>query len=430
MRLGGRLSAAIEVLDEIFNRHTSAAAALHEWGRAHRFAGSGDRSAIGNLVYDALRQKSKLAAQMGAETPRALVLAVAKTLWDLPLEEIEQAAAEKFGPGVLSDEETRALKTPLGDKQHYWITGNFPQWVGPTFKKTFGGNAARQGAALAERAPVDLRVNTLKTSREKLLAEFEKHGAIEGPLSPNSVRIPAPVGQNRSPNVEIEAAHGMGWFEVQDSASQVVSLLANARPDEIVIDMCAGAGGKTLAMAATMNNSGTIYAYDRDKRRLRPIFERIARSGAQNIEVIPADQPEMLEALNGKADVVFLDAPCSGTGSWRRKPDAKWRLKQATLDQRIKDQRAVLEAGAKLVKPGGRLIYVTCSVLPQENTEQTATFLRQWSNFELIPYAQVWNETIGTQPPVSADGLKSTLLLTPASHQTDGFFIAVMQRKS
>jgi len=428
MRLSGRLSAAIEVLDDIFARHNSAAAALHEWGRGHRFAGSGDRSAIGNLVYDALRQKSTLAAQMGTDSSRALVLAVAKTGWGLKAEEIAEAVGEKFGPGALSDEEKSALQTPLEGKQHYWVEGNFPQWIGPAFKNCFGDDAAAQGNGLAQRAPVDLRVNTLQTSRAELLAEFEKHGAVEGPLSPHCVRIPAPHGQNRSPNVEIEAAHGKGWFEVQDAASQIVSLLARAKPGDTVIDLCAGAGGKTLALAAAMNNQGKVYAWDRDKRRLRPIFERIARSGADIIEVIPADQPELLEDLTAKADVVFLDAPCSGTGSWRRKPDAKWRFRQSTLDQRLKDQQEVLENGAKLVKPGGHLIYVTCSVLPQENTEQVAAFLSKWKNFSLVPYPDIWKQTIGTEPPVSADGKNATLLLTPSSHDTDGFFIAIMER--
>jgi len=429
MRLAGRLSAAIDVLNNIFTGHNSAAAALHEWGKAHRFAGSGDRSAIGNLVYDALRQKSQLAARMGDDSPRALVLAVASTLWEFSVTEIATAAAEKFGPGALTDAEQTALKTPLEAKQPAWVTGNFPQWLAPSYKAAFGDDAARQGEALSRRAPVDLRVNNLKTSRDELLAEFKKFEATKGPLSPFCVRIPAPHGQRRSPNVEIETAHGKGWFEVQDAASQVVSLLAGAKPGDEVVDLCAGAGGKTLAMAATMNNKGKIYAYDKDKRRLRPIFERVIRSDAGNIEVIAADQPAELEELTGKADVVFLDAPCSGSGSWRRKPDGKWRLKPATLDQRIKDQKAVLESGAKLVKTGGRLIYVTCSVLPEENTQQVKTFLDQHREFILVPYAGVWADNIDSEPPASADGETSTLLLTPASHDTDGFFIAIMQKK-
>ena len=429
MRLGGRLSAAIDVLNDIFSNHTSAAAALHEWGRGHRFAGSGDRSAIGNLVYDALRQKPQIAAQMGSDSSRALVLGVASTLWGLEVDEIEAAMAEKFGPGPLSDQELSAIKTPLAAKQPVWVSGNFPQWLAPSYTSAFGEDAARQGAALAERAPVDLRVNSLKTSRDELLAEFAKFGAIEGPLSPLSIRIPAPQGQKRSPNVEIEAAHGKGWFEVQDSASQIVSLLASAKSGDIVIDLCAGAGGKSLAMAAAMNNEGILYAYDKDKRRLRPIFERIARSGAKNVEVIPADQPQQLEGLSGKADIVFVDAPCSGAGSWRRKPDGKWRLKEATLAQRIKDQKAVLASGAKLVKPGGRLIYVTCSVLPQENTAQVRSFLEQARDFSLVPYGPVWRDNIDGNPPISADGETETLLLTPASHGTDGFFIAILQKQ-
>lgn len=429
MRLGGRLSAAIEVLDDILGRHNSAASALHDWGRAHRFAGSGDRSAIGNLVYDALRQKQSLAAQMGSDSSRALVLAVATTIWRLELSDVATAAAEKFGPGPLSEAERAALQTPLSDDDHYWIRGNFPQWIAPSFKKLFGDMAAGQGMALAQRAPVDLRVNTLKASRRQVLDELAKFGAVPGPLSPLSVRLAATSGPGRSPNVELEPAHGKGWFEVQDSASQLVSLLAGAKPGDEVVDLCAGAGGKTLALAAAMNNHGTIYAHDRDKRRLRPIFDRLLRAGAENVEVIPADEPARIDKLAGKADVVFLDAPCSGTGSWRRKPDAKWRLKQATLKQRIRDQQAVLKTGAELVKPGGRLIYVTCSILPQENTEQVTEFLSHNTEFHLLPYGDVWQQTIGTEPPRSADGETTTLLLTPASHDTDGFFIAIMEKR-
>jgi 16S rRNA (cytosine967-C5)-methyltransferase len=429
MRLGGRIAAAMEVLEEIFNRHTSAAAALHEWGRAHRFAGSGDRSAIGNFVYDALRRKNSIGSMMGSHNPRALVLGVARTSWEMSLADIDQAVSEKFGPGALTDREKTALKGVLADDAPTWVRGDFPTWLEPSFVEVFGDDAASQGAALACRAPVDLRVNTLKTTRENLLTEFAGHGALEGPLSPLSVRIPAPDKARRTPNVEIETAHGKGWFEVQDSASQVVALLAGAQPGDQVMDFCAGAGGKTLAIAAAMNNDGTVYAHDRDKRRLRPIFERITRSGADSIKVIGADETERFDELAGQMDIVLLDAPCSGAGSWRRKPDAKWRLSEATLEQRIKDQQAVLASGAKLVKPGGRLVYITCSVLPQENTAQVEAFLKQNSPFSLVPYRQIWQAVIGSMPPDSADGSKTTLLLTPYSHDTDGFFIAIMEKK-
>jgi 16S rRNA (cytosine967-C5)-methyltransferase len=241
------------------------------------------------------------------------------------------------------------------------------------------------------------------------------------------VRIKASDANVRNINVEVEPAHGMGWFEVQDAASQVAALMSGAKPGESVADICAGAGGKTLALAAMLQNKGRLVAYDADRHRLRPIFERMTRAGATNIEVIAADEAGKLDEMGG-FDCVLIDAPCSGSGSWRRKPDAKWRLAEMQLKQRIKDQREVLERGAELVKDGGRLVYITCSVLPEENTAQIDAFLNAHRNFAIIPYAKQWAAAIGTPAPVSADGSTDTLLLTPAQHRTDGFFIAVMRR--
>jgi 16S rRNA (cytosine967-C5)-methyltransferase len=176
-----------------------------------------------------------------------------------------------------------------------------------------------------------------------------------------------------------------------------------------------------------MNNSGKLVAHDMDRFRLRPIFERLTRAGVINCEVVSAQDEGRLETA-GPFDCVLIDAPCSGSGSWRRKPDAKWRLTQKQLEQRLKDQRQVLEKGLKLLKPGGRLVYVTCSVLPAENTGQVAAFLTRHEDARLIPYAEQWRQTIGGEPPVSADGSAETLLMTPARHGTDGFFVAVMQK--
>lgn len=429
MRLAGRIAAAIEVLEEIFSHHVPAASALHEWGRAHRFAGSGDRSAIGNLVYDSLRQKNFLSHCMGNEKPRSLVLGCVGFLWQHNLDELASAMEEKFSHGPLSDEERSQLASPPDEQMPDWIAGNYPQWLDRQFKQVFGKDAALQANALAARAPVDMRVNTLKTSREELLKEFEKHGAVAGPLSDLSVRIAPSLAGARSPNIEIETAHGKGWFEVQDTASQIVSALAGAQPGETVLDLCAGAGGKTLALAAHMQNQGKIFAYDKDKRRLRPIFERLARAGVQNVDVIGADETAKLDELNGAMDMVFVDAPCSGSGSWRRKPDAKWRLTQDTLNQRIKDQKQVLKTGAAKVKPGGRLVYVTCSVLACENTGQVNAFLAENKDFSLRPIEEIWRDNLGEKNARSADGKTGTLLLTPHSHNVDGFFVAVFQRR-
>jgi 16S rRNA (cytosine967-C5)-methyltransferase len=215
---------------------------------------------------------------------------------------------------------------------------------------------------------------------------------------------------------------------VQDAASQVAALLSSASPGETIADICAGAGGKTLALAAMMQNEGRIVAHDRDRHRLRPIFERLQRAGATNVEVIPADQPDRLSA-EPRFDGVLIDAPCSGSGAWRRKPDAKWRLNPRQLELRIKEQQKLLERGAGMVRPGGRLVYITCSVLPEENDDQVSLFLSGHPEFEIIPYTSQWRKTIGGEPPVSAAGDTATLWLTPARHMTDGFFVAVLGRK-
>ncbi len=228
--------------------------------------------------------------------------------------------------------------------------------------------------------------------------------------------------------MEAEPAHGYGFYEVQDAGSQVAALLSGAAPGETIADICAGAGGKTLALAGMMQNKGKLVAHDTDRHRLRPIFERLQRAGVENVEVIAADEGDRLGSFGG-FDCVVIDAPCSGSGAWRRKPDAKWRLTQKQLEQRLKDQRQALEMGFKLVKPGGRLIYITCSVLPEENGAQVTGFLDRHREFRIVPYKEQWTRAIGTAAPVSADGAEDTLLLTPARHGTDGFFVAVMRRE-
>jgi 16S rRNA (cytosine967-C5)-methyltransferase len=243
------------------------------------------------------------------------------------------------------------------------------------------------------------------------------------------VRILQAPGAGRSPHVEAEAGHGKGWYEVQDEASQVAALLTGAKPKLQAIDLCAGAGGKTLALAALMQNSGQLYAYDSDRMRLRPIFERLKRAGVRNAQVLQAGDRNALAGLSGKMDLVLIDAPCTGSGVWRRRPDAKWRLSPQMLEARIKEQAEVLEQGAPLVKPGGRLAYITCSVLPPENRDQVEAFLGRHPEFKLIPWRQLWGEALPETPaPPSADGSEDTLLMTPLSHGTDGFFVAMMER--
>ncbi len=427
MRLAGRAAAAIEVLSEIFGRHRPASEALKDWGKAHRFAGSTDRHAIGTLVYDCLRRRNSLAARMSDEGPRALVLAGLRDVWGLPVAEIAALAEEQHGPGALTKSEREALSRAAAADASVAVAGDLPVWIVPSFERAFGEGAAEEGRALAERAPIDLRANALKASREQVLEALKKFGAVEGPLSPWAVRIAAPGPDSRNANVEAEPAHGLGWFEVQDAASQVAALMSGVAPGETVADICAGAGGKTLALAAMMKNVGKLVAHDSDRHRLRPIFERIGRSGATNIEVIAADEGAKLAGFGG-FDCVVIDAPCSGSGAWRRKPDGKWRLTEKQLNQRLSDQRQVLEKGFELAKPGGRIVYITCSLLPQENGDQVQAFLKRHPDCKIIPYTEQWRAAAGGEPPVSADGSHEMLTLTPARHATDGFFMAVMKK--
>jgi 16S rRNA (cytosine967-C5)-methyltransferase len=430
MRPGAHIKAAIDVLGEITRHHRPAAVALADWGKSHRFAGSGDRAAIGNLVYDALRQKRSLAAQMGSEDDRAVVLAAAPRALGLSLEKVIAAAdGSSYAVSPLTDAERMGLARTLPLDTPDPVLGDFPDWLEPSLRRAFGAGVVSETQALARRAPVDLRVNTLKSDRPKVLKALERFSAMPTPRSPFGVRLPAPEGAGRQPNVEAEAPHGKGWYEVQDEGSQLAALLAGAVPRAQVLDICAGAGGKTLAFAAAMQNTGQIYAYDGDAQRLRPIFERLKRAGARNVQVLRAGDTTALVALGPRFDVVFCDAPCTGSGAWRRRPDAKWRLKPVNLAHRLDEQRAILDQAAPLVKPSGRLVYVTCSVLPEENSDQVAWFLANHPDFIAFPWRDAWRSAIGGDPPRSASSVGDDLLLTPARHGTDGFFISIMERR-
>ncbi len=297
MKPGARLAAAVSVLTEIITRHRPAALALADWGKASRFAGSGDRSAVGNLVYDALRRRGSIAARMGASTPRALALGAADRALGLDVAQITAAAdGSKHALTPLTEAERTALERtePLSDDE---LLADVPAWIVPLLRPVFGERLSAEVAALSERAPVDLRVNTLKATREQVLAELVRLGPIATKYSPVGIRFAAPEGASRTPNVEAEPAHGKGWFEVQDQGSQIAALLADARPGHEVLDLCAGAGGKTLALAAAMNGEGRVIAHDSDKTRLRPIFERLARSGAKNVDIVGANDVDALAGL-------------------------------------------------------------------------------------------------------------------------------------
>ncbi|GJD74858.1 Ribosomal RNA small subunit methyltransferase B [Methylobacterium goesingense] len=427
-----RLSAAIEVLADIAARRRPAADALKDWGLAHRFAGSGDRAAIASLVYDTLRRRASAAWIMADESPRGLVIGMLRLQYGLAAPTIaEMFSGERFAPDPLTaDEWTRLTEGTLADAPLH-VAGDVPEWVLPSLEAILGAETRDELRALSRRAPLDIRINTLKHSRADALAGLAHLTPEPTPHAPNGLRIP--IGEDgRGPALHVEPEFIDGWYEIQDEGSQLASLLSGARPGETVIDLCAGGGGKTLSLAAMMENTGRLVASDDDPRRLAPIHERLRRAGAvAEIRTPRAGRAraDVLGDLDGGADRVLVDAPCTGSGTWRRNPDAKWRLRPNALSLRVADQAAVLDRAARLVRPGGRITYITCSLLPEENDAAVAGLLaRRPDDFAVIPAADI----VAAYAPGIAPSVRFTrhgLQMSPALTGTDGFYVATLARR-
>jgi 16S rRNA (cytosine967-C5)-methyltransferase len=422
LRDGGRLSAAIEVLEDIEARHRPVKLALKGWGEHSRFAGSKDRAFVSGLVLDALRRKRSLAWMMGSETARALVLGAVRFGWDWPLERIVEAVAEEpHGPGALSEDEARLLETPRSlDDAPAAVRGDYPDWLDANFARVLGEARADEMAALSARAPIDLRVNLLKTDPERAAKVLTPLKAEHVDILPQAFRIVAPDPTQRAGSVETIPAFGKGWFEVQDLGSQLAAAAAGEVKGKQVLDFCAGGGGKTLALAGAMGNTGQLYAYDNDARRMGDLVPRATRAGVRNLQVRSPVEEDPLRGLAGKMDVVFVDAPCTGTGTWRRHPDTKWRLTPEQLERRMAEQDKVLDEAAPQVKPGGRLVYVTCSILAEENEDRLTAFRERHPGFTVKPI-----DLAGL--PVTPEGY---LRMTPLKTGTDGFFVAALERSA
>lgn len=428
MRLGGRLAAAIEVLDDIARRHRPAADALKDWGLSHRFAGSGDRAAIGNIVYDALRRKRSAGWLLDNDSARALAFGALLLEWDMDAAAINRALdGDRFAPAPLDEGELSVLASRSLADAPAAVRADCPDWCVPLAEEAFGDDWEAELAALSARPPLDLRVNTLLSSRDKVLAELAGTGASPCTIASDGIRIPPIAGDGRHPNVQAEPAFQKGWFEVQDEGSQIAAVLAGAAAGMQVLDYCAGAGGKTLALSAAMGNAGQIFAHDSEKQRLAPIFDRLRRAGARNVQTVAGEAG--LGPLQGRMDLVLVDAPCTGSGTWRRRPDAKWRLTPRQLDVRCREQAAILSKAKDFVKPGGRLVYVTCSIFPQENVHQVEAFLAENPGFAAVDPAKLWESRFGSnagRARVSGPGL----VMTPATPGTDGFFFAALERSA
>ncbi|MBZ9709250.1 RsmB/NOP family class I SAM-dependent RNA methyltransferase [Mesorhizobium sp. ESP7-2] len=427
MRLGGRLAAAIEVLEDIGRRHRPVADALKDWGLSHRFAGGGDRAAIGNIVYDALRHKRSAGWLLGEDTPRAIGFGALLLEWSQTGQSLNATLeGDKFAPPLLSATELQAIaERRLADAPPA-VRADIPDWCEPLFERAFGETWVEEGAALATRPPLDIRVNTLQADRAKVLAELEQTGASAARIAPHGIRIPPIDGDGRHPNVQAEPAFQKGWFEVQDEGSQIAAALASATAGMQVLDFCAGAGGKTLALSAAMDNHGQIFAHDAEKARLAPIFDRIRRSENRNVQVVT--KPSELAPLGHHMDIVLVDAPCTGSGTWRRRPDAKWRLTQRQLDARKSEQATILDAAKVYVKPGGLLVYITCSVFDEENGQQVAAFRERSSGFAPVDHRVLWDGRFPGHQTAARIGAGGDISLSPALSGTDGFYFCALRR--
>ena len=431
MTPAARLAAAIEVFGNLEQERRPAADALKNWGLAHRFAGSGDRAAIAGLVYDALRRRASSAYLMGADTPRAILLGMLKRERGLDSAAIAKLTdGAKYAPEALNDDERKHLQTADMANAPAYVAGDYPEWLEPHFTQAFGDVRAEEGAALSSRAPLDLRVNTLKAEPDKVASMLSDLKPEQATWSPWGLRVRL-AADAKSPAIHAEPAFLKGMIELQDEGSQLAALFSGARPGEQVVDLCAGAGGKTLALAAMMLNKGQLFATDDDKRRLAPIHDRLKRSGARNVQVrTPKSVGGELDDLKGRCDLVLIDAPCTGTGAWRRNPDAKWRIRPGALEQRQKEQVEILDRAVPLLKAGGRIAYVTCSVLDEENGAQVRAFLARHAGFSIQPPAEV-AKALGERALMFVKAARLSeegILMTPRTTETDGFFVSILWR--
>jgi 16S rRNA (cytosine967-C5)-methyltransferase len=424
MTPAGQLAAAIDLLADIEADARPADAVANSFFRNRRFIGAGDRREVSTLVWGVLRARRHLGwwlEHFGAEPTPRLLLAAQGLFTGMSLNKIALAfTAGRYGPPPLTEAETIVLEKFAGHTLEHpnmpdAVKFEIPDWILPRFAAQFGPALRAEMDALAQPAPLDLRVNALKSTREDAIAALraERLDARPTPYSPWGLRLAS------RQSITQGAAFRDGIVEIQDEGSQLVALLVDAKPGMRVADFCAGAGGKTLAIAMTMENKGHIVACDVSAARLDGAIKRLRRAGVHNAErhlLEPGDK--WVKRQEQKYDRVLIDAPCTGTGTWRRNPDARLRLTENDLAEILPKQAMILDQAQKLVKQGGRLIYATCSLLSEENEMQIAGFLARHPNFSRVPLA--------APLPESLHG--PALRLTPRANGTDGFFGAVLQR--
>jgi 16S rRNA (cytosine967-C5)-methyltransferase len=411
-----QLETIVHALTVVLPARAPADQQLRDFFREHRNLGSRDRALVADTVYAALRRRRLLEAVTPSASPREIALATIVKLQGIGLGQIESV--------IKSAEKTwlAALKAEDLERQPFEVRVDLPDWVIARLRKHLDdARILALGRALQQPAPLDLRVNTMKAPREGVLErlEYDAIGAAPARYSPIGVRLKEKVALEKHP-MFLDGA-----VEVQDEGSQIVGLLVEPRRGEMIVDFCAGAGGKTLQMGAAMHSQGRLYAFDVSDARLTRLAPRLKRSGLSNVfpQRIANENDAKVKRLRGKIDRVLVDAPCTGFGTLRRNPDLKWRQTEAALAELTAKQRAILQSAATLVKPGGRLVYATCSLLREENEDIVAEFLAANPAFKALPARNVLAHA-GVKIPETEQYLR----LYPHVHGTDGFFAAVMER--
>ncbi len=430
MTPGARIAATIEILEKIERSGSPADDVVSAYMRGRRYIGSKDRRAINERLFNCLRRQARLNWWCDQQSPRFRVLADIVLSENLGVAEIaELFDGQGYGPQALSDEETALVDKLTGNGLESqdmpdWVKAETPEWLWPEITARWSDRSIDEMTRLNQPAPMDLRVNILKADCGRALDILKKDGlqAEPTPYSPIGLRIRERV------NLQASTAYRGGFVEVQDEGSQLIALLCDATADQKCIDLCAGGGGKSLALAAQMKDGGPLVVCDTDQARLDRMKSRLKRAGVSNVtrHCLKNDDQAWFDENADTAMRVLADVPCSGSGAWRRNPAAKWRLTPDKLNGLLDVQRGILTQAASLTAPGGRLIYATCSILPRENAEQVNWFLEKNENFSIIPVSDVWRDTVGTDCPVEGDFLE----ITPAGHGTDGFFAAIMERRS
>lgn len=424
MRLPGRVQAAITLLTPLLAGQGAADRSLQTYFQNRRFIGSSDRRFISQVVYDVMRQRGQLTHALNQD-PHQLPdarLMVAKSIQQKGHDLLQAFDGSEYGPRSLDERERDLLARHPAEPCPLWAEYNLPPWLMAEIVGHYGDQTAPLLQGLDTRAPLDLRVNLLKTTLAETQKALSKSGIKSKPMAfaKTGLRIDEPVSLTRE---QVFVEH---WVEPQDEAAQICAALVDPISGEQIIDFCAGAGGKSLALAEMTQNGCPIIAGDIDGQRLKRLEYRMGQTGAKHITIRPWGEVDSFSDLIGSSTRVLVDAPCSGSGVWRRNPQDRWRWSETEWRSLLKTQQDILQRAAQLVKPGGRLIYATCSILHRENQEQVGQFLEKNPEFEALPFADIWQKVLNQPPPDPQPYLQ----LLPHRHHTDGFFVALLQRKA